>query len=89
VLGHPPFGGLAELAGESVAVEAACDALRDLTVAATGVSVLGPVDAGNTGKRAMVRAASVAALCDALALPAVDAAHTLGRLRVDVDPRRI
>ena len=89
VLGHPPFGGLAELAGESVAVDAACDALRDLTVAATGVSVLGPVDAGNTGKRAMVRAASVAALCDALALPAVDAAHTLGRLRVDVDPRRI
>lgn len=89
VLGHPPFGGLAELAGESVAVDAACAALRDLTVAATGVSVLGPVDAGSTGKRAMVRAPSAAALCAALARPAVDAAHTLGRLRVDVDPRRI
>jgi primosomal protein N' (replication factor Y) len=89
VLGHPPFGGLAELAGEPVAVDAACDALRELTVAATGVSVVGPVDAGSTGRRAMVRAATVTALCDALARPSVDAAHTLGRLRVDVDPRRI
>ena len=89
VLGHPPFGGLAELAGQPVAVDAACDALRELTVAATGVSVLGPVEAGSTGKRAMVRAATVTALCDALARPSVDAAHTLGRLRVDVDPRRI
>lgn len=86
VLGHPPFGGLAEVSGEPTAVGAACDALRDLTVAATGVTVLGPVD---DGKRALVRGATIAALCDALARPAVDAAHTLGRLRVDVDPRRI
>ena len=47
--------------------------------------MLGPVD---DGKRALVRAATVDDLCDALALPAVEAAHALGRLRVDVDPRR-
>jgi hypothetical protein len=28
-------------------------------------------------------------LCDALAGPGVAAARTLGRLRVDVDPRRV
>jgi hypothetical protein len=28
-------------------------------------------------------------LCDALALPEVDTAHAVGRLRVDVDPRRV
>jgi primosomal protein N' (replication factor Y) len=90
LLGHPPFGGLAELSGDADAVGTACDALRDLTVAATGVSVLGPVDAGTKGtQRALVRAVDAAALCDALARPAVDAAHTVGRLRVDVDPRRI
>jgi primosomal protein N' (replication factor Y) len=85
VLGHPPFGGLAELAGAAAAVGAACDALRDLTVAARGVSVLGPVD---DGRRALLRAPTVGALCDALGLPAVDAARTIGRLRIDVDPRR-
>jgi len=36
-----------------------------------------------------VKAASMAALCDALAEPAVDAARALGRLRIDVDPRRV
>jgi primosomal protein N' (replication factor Y) len=81
VLGWPPFGGVAELAGEQGAVAAACDALR----ATAGVTVLGPVDGGS---RALVRAASVNELCDALARPAVDAAHAVGRLRVDVDPRR-
>jgi primosomal protein N' (replication factor Y) len=81
VLGWPPFGGAAELIGDSAAVRAACDVL--CTVAS--VTVLGPVD---DGKRALVRAAAVGELCDALALPAVDAAHGLGRLRVDVDPRR-
>lgn len=89
LLGHPPFGGLAELSGDADAVHAACDVLRDLTVAASGVSVLGPVDGTGTTKRAIVRAATVAALCDALARPGVDAAHTVGRLRVDVDPHRI
>jgi hypothetical protein len=49
------------------------------------VTVLGPVDGG---ARALVRAASASELSDALAQPAVDAAHAIGRLRVDVDPRR-
>jgi primosomal protein N' (replication factor Y) len=81
VLGWPPFGGAAELTGEPGAVAAACDALR----AVSGVTVLGPVD---EGARALVRAASVRELCDALAHRAVDSAHAIGRLRVDVDPRR-
>ena len=81
VLGWPPFGGVAELSGDAVAVGAACDALRGVVT----VTVLGPVD---DGQRALVRAATVDDLCDALALPAVEAAHALGRLRVDVDPRR-
>jgi primosomal protein N' (replication factor Y) len=85
ILGHPPFGGLAELSGDPGAVGAACDALRELTVAAQGVNVLGPID---DGKRALVRAPTVTVLCDALAAPAIDAARALGRLRVDVDPRR-
>jgi primosomal protein N' (replication factor Y) len=81
VLGWPPFGGVAEVSGAPDAVASACDALR-----ATGrVTVLGPVDGG---ARALVRAASASELSDALAQPAVDAAHAIGRLRVDVDPRR-
>ena len=48
--------------------------------------MLGPVD---DGKRALVRAPGFTQLCDALALPEVDAAHAVGRLRVDVDPRRV
>lgn len=79
VLGWPPFGGAAELSGDAVAVTAACDALR----AVDTVTVLGPID---DGKRALVRAATVDALCDALVH--VGPAHALGRLRVDVDPRR-
>jgi primosomal protein N' (replication factor Y) len=80
-LGWPPFGGVAELSGDPVAVAAACDALAG----AEQVSVLGPVAHGT---RALVRAPSVDALADALARSDVDAAHALGRLRVDVDPRR-
>jgi primosomal protein N' (replication factor Y) (superfamily II helicase) len=79
-LGFPPFGGLAALSGDPDAVAAACEALR-----AAGVTVLGPVD---DGRRALARAATWPDLADALAAPAVDAAHTVGRLRVDVDPRR-
>jgi primosomal protein N' (replication factor Y) len=79
-LGWPPFGGVAELRGDTVAVAAACVALREAPV-----RVLGPVA---DGTRALVRAVSADALADALARPAVDAAHALGRLRVDVDPRR-
>jgi len=80
-LGWPPFGGAAELSGDAVAVRAACDAL----VATDTVTVLGPTE---DGARALVRARDVDALCDALAAPDVDRAHTVGRLRVDVDPRR-
>jgi primosomal protein N' (replication factor Y) len=81
VLGWPPFGGVAELSGAPAAVAAAAAALSDTRI----ITVLGPVD---DGTRALVRATSVPELCDALAAPAVDAAHGLGRLRVDVDPRR-
>lgn len=80
-LGWPPFGGAAELRGDEVAVTAACAALRGVE----GVVVRGPI-AGGT--RALVQAPSAAVLCAALARHDVDAAHALGRLRVDVDPRR-
>jgi hypothetical protein len=79
-LGFPPAGGLAALRGEAVAVARACDALRG-----EGLTVLGPVD---DGSRALVKAATWSELSDALATPAVDGAHGVGRLRVDVDPRR-
>ncbi len=84
-LGFPPFGGLAELRGAAEAVVAACEAL-----VAAGVTVLGPVSDGpSAASRALVRAPSVGALCDALAVPGVDAARSRGRLRIDVDPRRV
>lgn len=79
----PPFGGAAELSGDAVAVRAACDAL----LARDTVTVLGPT-AAHGSLRALVRAHDVDALCDALAAPEIDRAHALGRLRVDVDPRR-
>jgi primosomal protein N' (replication factor Y) len=81
-LGFPPFGGVAALRGEVEAITAACDALRTVS---NHVEVLGPVD---SGRRALVRARSWITLADALATPAMDAAHALGRLRIDVDPRR-
>jgi primosomal protein N' (replication factor Y) len=80
-LGFPPFGGLAEVRGAGDAVAAACAA-----VAAAGVTVLGPDAAGTS---ALLRAPSTAALCDALAVPGVEAARAKGRLRIDVDPRRV
>jgi primosomal protein N' len=80
-LGFPPFGGLAELRGAADAVTAACAAVRE-----QGVTVLGPVP---DGSQALLRAPSTDALCDALAAPGVEAARTRGRLRVDVDPRRV
>jgi primosomal protein N' (replication factor Y) len=84
-LGFPPFGGLAELRGNPEAVAAACEA-----VAVGGVTVLGPVTDGSpSSSSALLRAPSFAALCDALAVPGVDAARAKGRLRIDVDPRRI
>jgi primosomal protein N' (replication factor Y) len=82
LLGFPPFGGVAELAGDPSAVAAACNALA----AWAQVQVLGPTD---DGTRALVKAPSVAALCDALRAASLDEARSLGRLRVDVDPRRV
>jgi len=80
-LGFPPFGGLAEARGAAEAVAAACAA-----VAEAGVTVLGPIADGSS---ALMRARSFAELCDALASPGVEAARTRGRLRIDVDPRRV
>ena len=74
----PPFAGLAELSGAADAVVAACDALR------ASVDVLGPTD-----DRALLRAPSVAVLCDALAATDLSAARAQGRLRVEVDPLRV
>jgi primosomal protein N' (replication factor Y) len=76
--GFPPFGGLAELSGEPAAVAAACDAVRST------VRVLGP-----TAGRALLRAETVDALCDALAAADLAPARALGRLRIDVDPQRV
>ena len=78
LLRFPPFGGLAELAGVAPAVEAACVELRD------HVDVLGPASG-----RALLRAPSTEALCDALDVADLSSARSLGRLRVDVDPLRI
>ncbi len=77
-LGYPPFGGVAALSGDSAAVDAACDLLSDR------LTVLGP----NHG-RALLRADTVEALCDALAAADLGPARALGRLRIDVDPLRI
>ncbi len=84
-LGFPPFGGLAEVRGSAEAVTHACEA-----VAEPGVTVLGPVaDGTSDSTRALLRAPSFAALCDALAVSGVAAARAKGRLRIDVDPRRV
>jgi hypothetical protein len=80
-LGFPPFGGMAEVSGAPESVAAACASVAD-----AGVTVLGPVD---DGARALLRAPTVDVLCDALAVPGVANARTKGRLRIDVDPRRV
>ncbi|MSO78767.1 MAG: hypothetical protein EXQ79_04090 [Acidimicrobiia bacterium] len=80
-LHYPPFGGMAELSGDATAVDAACAELqRHLTT----VTVLGP-----TNGLALLRAPTVDELCDALATANLGPARTQGRLRVDVDPRRV
>jgi hypothetical protein len=99
-----PGGALAELSGAAAAVGAACDALRvaeGVTVlgpvvlgpVVLGPVVLGPVARPGTGEvaqsRALLHAPTLSQLCDALAAPGIDAARALGRLRIDVDPRRI
>jgi primosomal protein N' (replication factor Y) len=83
LLGYPPFGGLAEVAGDSAAVGALLDLLRERPT----LSILGPTEAG-TGLRALVRAESMDELANALAL-AAPAARVEGRLRVAVDPPRV
>ena len=80
-LGWPPFGGAAELAGDAVAVRAACDALR------VGRARHRARPRWQRHARAGTRRDRRCARRRARA-PAVDAAHALGRLRVDVDPRR-
>jgi primosomal protein N' (replication factor Y) len=82
-LGYPPFGGLAEISGAPAAVASACDVLR-ADAHRPAVTVLGPADG-----RALLRAPTVDALCDALAAADLTAARALGRLRVDVDPLRV
>jgi primosomal protein N' (replication factor Y) len=77
-LGFPPFGGLAEVRGDAAAVDVACALVRD------AVTVVGP-----TGGRALLRAASTAQLCDALASVDLGPARARGRLRIDVDPLRV
>lgn len=82
-LGYPPFGALAVVSGPEPAVVAACSVLDG----APGVEVLGPNPHGR-GARALVRAATVDRLADALG-PARRAGRARGRLRVEVDPRRV
>ncbi len=77
-LALPPFGGLAALSGDPDAVAAAARLLGQT------LDVRGPVDG-----RALVRAASSAALADALAALDLTPARALGRLRIDVDPQRV
>ena len=66
------------------AVKHACDALRGWA-RQTPITVMGPID---DGKRALVRAATFTSSATR-SRPEVDAAHAIGRLRVDVDPRRV
>jgi primosomal protein N' (replication factor Y) len=77
-LSLPPFGGLAALSGAPAAVTAAADLLAER------LDVRGPVDGG-----ALVRAPSSTALADGLAAIDLTPARAQGRLRVEVDPRRV
>jgi len=79
-LQYPPFGGLAEFSGDAGAVDAACAALET----SAALTVLGP-----SSGRALVRAPSMEELCDALDAADLSSARALGRLRVDVNPRRV
>jgi primosomal protein N' (replication factor Y) len=80
ILGHPPFGAVAELSGRPEAVGAALEALGE------GVTVLGPAERGE-GLVALVRAAAPDVLAAAL-VPAAASGRARGRLRVAVDPPR-
>ena len=82
-LGYPPYGALAEVSGADQAVRAALEPLAGRL----DLSVLGPTAAG-AGLRALVRAADVEVLGDALAI-AAPLGRAAGRLRVAVDPPRV
>jgi len=77
-LALPPFGGLAALSGTPGAVTTAAALLAER------LEVRGPVDGA-----ALVRAPSPAALADGLATVDLTPARAQGRLRVEVDPRRV
>jgi primosomal protein N' (replication factor Y) len=77
-LALPPFGGLAALSGASAAVTTAAALLAER------LEVRGPVDG-----TALVRAPSSDALADGLAAVDLTPARAQGRLRVEVDPRRV
>jgi primosomal protein N' (replication factor Y) (superfamily II helicase) len=78
VLGYPPFGALAELRGDEVALQATADALRG-----AGSQVFGPSD-----ERALALAPTWDALADALAF-ALPLGRNIGRVRATVDPARV
>ncbi|MGQ0825796.1 MAG: hypothetical protein ACT4OX_12365 [Actinomycetota bacterium] len=77
-LGYPPFGALAELAGDDAPLRAVGAELRD-----RAVEVLGPRDG-----RVLVHARDQEQLADALA-NALPAGRALGRVRAVVDPPRV
>ncbi len=81
MLGFPPDGAVAELVGDSAAVEAAVLALR------RDFRVLGPSEHG-VGLRALVFAEDSDALAEGLALVG-PRNRGAGRLRVAVDPPRV
>jgi primosomal protein N' (replication factor Y) len=81
MLGFPPDGAVAELAGDTAAVEAAVLALR------RDFRVLGPSEHG-AGVRALVFAADPDALAKGLQAVA-PSSRGAGRLRVAVDPPRV
>ncbi len=81
LLSFPPAAAVAELVGESSAVEQAVLALR------RDFRVLGPSEQG-TGSSALVFAADSDALADALAV-AQPLGRAAGRLRIAVDPPRV
>ena len=81
LLSFPPAGAVAELVGETGAVEQAVLALR------RDFRVLGPSEQG-TGSSALVFASNPEVLADALAV-AQPLGRAAGRLRVAVDPPRV
>ncbi|MBK5289888.1 MAG: hypothetical protein JJE46_15645 [Acidimicrobiia bacterium] len=81
LLGFPPAGAVAELSGETPAVEQASLALR------RDFRVFGPSEQG-TGSTALVFGPTADGLADALAV-AQPLGRAAGRLRVAVDPPRV